>query len=272
MKHEQGATDVVLVPQPSKDPEDPLNWSKWRKTITFFWASWYVFFAAGPSSALAPALLTMEKELNIPLANLNAGTGYLYLFYGLGCLFWQPIAMAYGRRFVLIVSLLLGGIGCQIWLVHVNDSSAMYYGNRILTGFFLAPVETLVEIMVTDIYFAHERGFYLAIYVFFLGSSSTFCPMVAGFVTSSQGWQWIPYWFAIFSAVGAVGCFFMLEETMYYRNNNENDVNEAFTESTVADAEKSAPISNGEKSAPINSEEVSESEEHEYHVKRIGNG
>ena len=267
LQHQDGAQDVVLVPQPSKDPEDPLNWGKWRKRLTFFWACWYVFFASGPSSALAPAMLIMEQDLNISLADLNAGNGYLYLFYGLGCLFWQPVAMAYGRRFVLIVSLLLGGVVCNIWLVHVTNSTGLYYANRILMGFFLAPVETLVETVVTDIFFAHERGFYLAFYVFFLGSSSTFCPMAAGFVTSSQGWRWIPYWFAIFSAVGAVGCFFMLEETMYHRATNEVDVNEALGVNTVVgDTEKSVSVLVDSKNN-VSVEEGSASEDGSYHIK-----
>ena len=30
VRHEEG-DDIVLVPQPTDDPEDPLNWSKWRK-------------------------------------------------------------------------------------------------------------------------------------------------------------------------------------------------------------------------------------------------
>lgn len=27
------ARDIVLVPTPSEDPDDPLNWSSWRKTL-----------------------------------------------------------------------------------------------------------------------------------------------------------------------------------------------------------------------------------------------
>lgn len=32
-RHAQGHRDIVLVPTPSEDPDDPLNWSRWRKTL-----------------------------------------------------------------------------------------------------------------------------------------------------------------------------------------------------------------------------------------------
>lgn len=35
---------------------------------------------------------------------------------------------------------------------------------KVLQGFFGAPVESLGEITVADIYFSHERGTYVALY------------------------------------------------------------------------------------------------------------
>lgn len=263
--------DVILVPQPSADPEDPLNWKKWRKHMTYFWASWFVFFAAGQSAALSPALLTMEKEMNISLADLNSGTGYLFLFYGIGCLFWQPFALAYGRRFTLIFGSVVGGIACQFWLAECR-STGNYFANRIVTGFILSPVESLVEIIVTDLYFAHERGFFLGIYIFALGGSSFLCPLASGFINDSMGWKWIPYWFAILFGVGAIGSFFFLEETMYYRENTEADVNEIQDESVEAAtgeekaAGKTAYSSSKEVGASVDQSEENPST-NDYHIK-----
>jgi hypothetical protein len=33
-KHSKGHKDLVLVPVPSDDPDDPLNWSRWRKILS----------------------------------------------------------------------------------------------------------------------------------------------------------------------------------------------------------------------------------------------
>lgn len=32
-KHASGSRDIILVPTPSKDPNDPLNWSTRRKQL-----------------------------------------------------------------------------------------------------------------------------------------------------------------------------------------------------------------------------------------------
>lgn len=37
LKHAKGKNShIVLVPQPSDDPNDPLNWPKWKKHTVFF--------------------------------------------------------------------------------------------------------------------------------------------------------------------------------------------------------------------------------------------
>ena len=37
LKHARGKNShIVLVPQPSDDPNDPLNWPQWKKHTVFF--------------------------------------------------------------------------------------------------------------------------------------------------------------------------------------------------------------------------------------------
>jgi hypothetical protein len=38
-----GNRDIVLVPRPSPDPEDPLNWTRVRKMINFSCVMMYFF-------------------------------------------------------------------------------------------------------------------------------------------------------------------------------------------------------------------------------------
>ena len=38
---------IVLVPQPSDDPNDPLNWPRWRKEVFLLAAMWATSCVAG---------------------------------------------------------------------------------------------------------------------------------------------------------------------------------------------------------------------------------
>lgn len=48
VKHSDGASDLVLVPQPTNHPDDPLNWDRVRKEY-HFWLLWIWGFIAAVS-------------------------------------------------------------------------------------------------------------------------------------------------------------------------------------------------------------------------------
>jgi MFS family permease len=96
-------------------------------------------------------------------------------------------------------------------------SNGEWIARCIVMGFFVAPVEALPEISITDVYFTHERGTYMGVYALTLAGSNYFAPVISGFIAEGQGWQWVFYWPAIFNAVTLVFLFFCLEETNYSR-------------------------------------------------------
>lgn len=62
---------------------------------------------------------------------------------------------------------------------------------KVLQGLFGAPVESLGEISVADIYFSHERGTYMALYSAALFGGGFLAPFFAGFINDGQGWAWV---------------------------------------------------------------------------------
>jgi len=75
---------------------------------------------------------------------------------GWGCLLLQPVALAYGRRGVYLMSTLLT-VPIMVWTSY-SSSTGEWYAHRIIIGIAVAPIESLPEISVADLMFAHERG------------------------------------------------------------------------------------------------------------------
>ncbi|KAK4542452.1 hypothetical protein LTR36_006704 [Oleoguttula mirabilis] len=254
-KHAKGARrDIVLVPAPSADPDDPLNWSPARKALSTTCMGVYTLMVGIASAAIYSVLEPIADATGLTLADLNAGTGYMFLAFGWGCLFWQPLALQYGKRPVYLISI-LATLAIQVWAPYTTSNS-QWIANKVLQGFFGAPIESLCEISVTDIYFQHERGTYIALYALLLAGSNFFAPVIAGFIADGQGWKWVLYWCAIFCAIGFVFLFFFMEETNYSRpaiigHENEPEVSASASMLTDADEKKLPRSPNVEPAEPL---------------------
>src|SRR5882757_6112957 len=93
----KGQRDIVLVPTPSNDPDDPLNWSPRRKLLSTSCMCMYTLMASlnSPlsipncsfcfqvgiaSAAIYSVLVPISEATGLTLGDLNAGTGYMYVF------------------------------------------------------------------------------------------------------------------------------------------------------------------------------------------------
>ncbi|SCU79777.1 LAME_0B00320g1_1 [Lachancea meyersii CBS 8951] len=210
---EQGK--VVLNPTPSDDPDDPLNWSPRRKWTAVACVLVYTLCACIPTAAIYSVLPNIEEKTNITLSDLNSGTGYMFLFLGIGCLFFQPMALQFGKRPVYLFSMLATAMIC-VWPPYTK-SNGEWIASKILQGFVGSSMESLPEISMSDLFFEHERSFALSLYGLTLLGASFLAPFVAGFISEGQGWEWVMWWCAILGAVAFVFLFFFMEETNYNR-------------------------------------------------------
>ena len=83
-KHASGAgkKDVVLVPAPSSDPDDPLNWTPRRKLMSTVCVNVYTLMVGIASAAIYAVLVPISLDTGISVKTLNEGTGYMFLFFG----------------------------------------------------------------------------------------------------------------------------------------------------------------------------------------------
>ncbi|KAH7028154.1 major facilitator superfamily domain-containing protein [Microdochium trichocladiopsis] len=214
-RHDGSHQDIVLVPQPSSDPEDPLNWTYRRKLLAVSMGYLYVLGTGIATSLQYSVLANITADTGISTADLVQGTGLMFLFFRWACLIWQPIALTYGRRGVYLITMFLT-IPIMVWTAY-SSSSGEWAAHRVLIGIIVSPIESLCEVTIFDLFFAHNRGTYMGLYVFVLFGSNFLAPLVAGWFNDAYGWRWTMHFGAIVCAVCFVIMFFFLEETIYFR-------------------------------------------------------
>ncbi|OJI96746.1 hypothetical protein ASPVEDRAFT_36137 [Aspergillus versicolor CBS 583.65] len=234
---EQAGKDIVLVPSPSTDPEDPLNWTRNRKILALSMVYLYNLAMGIPTSLQYSLLSDITRDTGIDTATLVQGNGLMILFFGWGpALIWQPLALTYGRRGVYLLSTLLV-VPMAMWTAY-SSTVGEWYAHRVLIGIIASPFEALPEVTIFDLFFAHERGAFTSVYTFVLFGSTFIAPLVAGWFNDAYGWRWTMQFGAIFAAFCFVVLFLFLEETIYFRDSVEGENTSNLKPSGASDDEE----------------------------------
>lgn len=213
----KGESDIILQPQPLDDVNDPLRWSQkkknWQFVLLFIWS----FFLAVTVNWSGPFWTEWTEEFDCTYDELNVSSALCFLFLGLGCLFLQPTAMKLGRRFVYLLCTILAIIANAIG-IHATNVKYLYAINAI-SGFAAAPVDSLVEISSTDVFFTHERASKLSWLVLSLYFGSDIGPVVAGYLPN---WQWAFKLQVIIFSVLFVCQLFLMQDTTFARHEDKD--------------------------------------------------
>ncbi|KAJ5689554.1 hypothetical protein N7462_003946 [Penicillium macrosclerotiorum] len=206
-------SEVILEPKPSRDPNDPLNWPKWRKHLNFAFVSYYVMMVLALIDVATVTWSSVNAELGFSFALLNdsyaAGCGALCI----GAVILVPFALKFGRRPVYVLST-AAQCGLSIWSARMQNVADLMLVN-ILSCVVGALAEVLVQMTVADVYFVHQRGLMNTLYYWVTTVGVTLAPLAGGFITQSQGWRWVWWWMAILFGIGLVAFIFFYEETMF---------------------------------------------------------
>lgn len=128
-----------------------------------------------------------------------------------------PIAEVFGRRFVLIMSSLVC-LGGTLWQ-GVAQSYGSFMGARIFIALGMSIGESLMPMVISDIFFLHERGRYVGIYFFALFNSMCLGRLIAGACKEHFGTWRAFYWIISgFSGVSYLAIIFLHPETKYSRD------------------------------------------------------
>ncbi|TQN68696.1 Protein HOL1 [Colletotrichum shisoi] len=208
---------IILIPQPSDDPNDPLNWPLWKRDLITFVLSLTAIFATALGPILAANTVTIALLFRTSFTRIALLTGYFLLGVGAAAIFFVPSARVWGKRHLFIVGTCIL-IASSAWAGAVGTSYNSLLAARIVQGIGCTPFETLVNAAVGDLYFVHQRGSRMAFTNLAVFGGAFFTPIVVGKITHSIGWWWTFYFEAIFCAIMLPAVFFLCPETSYRRD------------------------------------------------------
>lgn len=170
--------EVQLIPTPSADPADPLNWSMYRKVGCVFAVCFYSFVSNFTSSSLASAIPYLASPLAfnppVSISNLThlVAVSVLdlcrlesrcsdmvqvnVLLLGGSNLFWIPMANTIGRRPVVLISLLLLTLS-SMWAGLAKSFDSLLAA-RVFMGAGGGAADALCPDVIGETFFVHQRG------------------------------------------------------------------------------------------------------------------
>ena len=78
-------SDIVLIPQPTGDPNDPLNWPRWKKTVVFIAMTLFCMEGGWAIGGVSTAIVLLMNEFHTDLnTTIDGVINWSVLLLGLG--------------------------------------------------------------------------------------------------------------------------------------------------------------------------------------------
>ncbi|KAJ5760434.1 hypothetical protein N7520_007590 [Penicillium odoratum] len=192
------------------DPRLLPNRVRWS---ALFAVNLFVFMGNMYSSGIATGFGSLAEYFHVGDSKLSGLVTYSVLSMGLANLFWMPLALCFGKRPVVLVSMamFLGGI---IWSAVADDYNSLL-ASRVFASFGYGAIESLGPSILADLFFERNYSSAMALYAASLSGGSQIGPVIAGYLIEARGWRWFFILCAILAAFNFVTAIFMLPETTY---------------------------------------------------------
>ncbi|CAI5760225.1 unnamed protein product [Candida verbasci] len=215
VKKEDG-NDIILQPQPTNDPNDPLTWSKTKKHLQFAIVWVWAFLLAATSNFVGPLFTTWLTDLNTTANQIGVFIALGFLALMIGVTIVQPTGLKLGKYGVYNVCTILVFIAVLIGGFAKGMPEMDFF--RFLSCFAAAPVDTLVEISANDLYFQHERSTAFSLLILALYAGCSLGPVASGLILQTIGWRWCFFIQAIIYGGLFIFQILFMEDTTFRRD------------------------------------------------------
>ncbi|KAJ5921458.1 hypothetical protein N7466_009784 [Penicillium verhagenii] len=232
-------SELVLHPQPTSSPLDPLNWPTWRKAAVLVCMSLYAAIGNFASASIASAFPLYETPLAfdppVSLGSLTHLIAVNVLMMGAANIWWVPLANTFGRRPIIVGNVLLLVL-CSMWSGLAKSFESLLVA-RIFMGIAVAPADTIAPSVVGEIFFTHQRGRAMGFYTVCLCIGPLIGGISGGYIAGNKGLAWIHWVNVILSAILLVACATLVPETLFKRDQEPSSSRIAHSKETDAKPE-----------------------------------
>ncbi|KAJ4183082.1 hypothetical protein NW755_009930 [Fusarium falciforme] len=191
------------------------TWSKWMKLGITLNICANVFLNNVCAAGVGPTLGPVAAEFGIPITTASYLMSYNVLAQGLSNLIWVPTMLCFGKRWVVICSMLLL-LPCIAWAAVATGYGSLL-GARILGGFASGASETFAPVIIGDIWYEHDMATALGFFALCILAGACLGQMALGYVTEGVGWRWA-YWVTFIAcSLNLATMFLWLPETTFQR-------------------------------------------------------
>ncbi|RVX67272.1 hypothetical protein B0A52_09309 [Exophiala mesophila] len=206
---------TILLPQPSSDVNDPLNWTRFKKHLILIIISLSAFLPDYGSATGAVTLLPQAAIWNMTPDHVNHSQVGNVFMLGAGGVVVVALSAYFGRLPVLFYFLVMA-TATAIWCA-AAQSFESFMAARILNGFFSTVSQGGGLMFIYDMFFFHERARKINVWSSFIILSPYFGPLFAAFIISTQSWQ-VPFWvYVAETGLVLVLVILFVDETYYDR-------------------------------------------------------
>ncbi|KAJ5805754.1 major facilitator superfamily domain-containing protein [Penicillium pulvis] len=220
LAHERGLKttadgQIILIPQPSDSPNDPLNWTPFKKHLVLIIISCTAFLPDYGSATGAVTLTPQGEEWNMSPNTVNhSQVGNVFMLGAAG-----PIVVAFAAyfgRYPVLFWWTLFALATAIWCA-AAQSFESFMAARILNGFFSTVAQGGGLMFVKDMFFLHEHARKINIWSGFIILSPYMGPLFGSFIVNTQIWQWAFGVYAIETGLCLIAIILFVDETYYDR-------------------------------------------------------
>jgi len=211
-----------------------LNWSNTKKyTIMIIISFGSLLYAAVLAPLLSPALVIIAIQFGKEVGDITVISGYMLLVTAASGPIVCACSRKYGKRPLLILSSIFGLVGTIVGSA-VNSYDGLLAARIIQGGsmyiLFLyidfcsklmphsSAFESLVISLIGDLFFVHQRGYFMTLIQFILGAASNFSAIIVGPIATNLGWRYLFHILIAFTALETVLLVLFVPETNYNRD------------------------------------------------------